>query len=177
MRSLLCPNRPHKLGVLTTIGLVASLLSGCQMGLGGAHQTTAHVTSKAQASELDAVKRTLEVSTIKMAPVPTISATGYAVISSQPGKTLNQRRLMAIRAARMDAMRALTEQIHGLIVESETKLSENVLQSDVMRSTVSGAIRGARTVRIEPKGSDSYSVALEIDRATIDQILKSARRL
>jgi hypothetical protein len=177
MRSPFSPPRPRRLALLIPAGLAAATLAGCQMDLGGGHQSTVHMTSTAQASELDNVKRTSEVSTVKLAPVPTISATGYAVISSQPGKTLNQRRLMAIRVARMDAMRALTEQIHGLIVESETKLSENVLQSDVMRTAVSGAIRGARTVRIEPKGSDTYSVALEIDRDTIAQILKSARRL
>ena len=35
--------------------------------------------------------------------IPTITAIGYAVVSSQPGKSVAQRRLMAIRAARMAA--------------------------------------------------------------------------
>ena len=45
--------------------------------------------------------------------VPTISAMGYAVVSSQPGRSANQKRLMAIRSARMATMRDLAEQIHG----------------------------------------------------------------
>ena len=36
---------------------------------------------------------------------PTLTATGYAVVSTQPGQNIEQRRLMAIRAARMSAMR------------------------------------------------------------------------
>ncbi|ALI54098.1 hypothetical protein IMCC12053_148 [Celeribacter marinus] len=76
----------------------------------------------------------------------------------------------------MDAMRALAEQIHGLTIESETQLSESVLQSDTMRASVAGAIRGARTVKIEPKGADTYAVHLEIDRATVAQVLKAHRR-
>ena len=163
------------------LGLYALLLAGCQLPeplmLGSAaSRTPSELASAHQAQELHRTKQVLDVSTVTMTPLPTISAVGYSVISSQPGKTLNQRRLMAIRAARMEAMRDLTEQIHGLTIESETALSESVLQSDTMRAHVAGAVRGARTVKIEPKGADTYSVKLEIDRATIDQLLKSARR-
>ena len=43
--------------------------------------------------------------------IPTLTAVGYAVVSSQPGRTQAQKRLMAIRSARMSAMRELAEQI------------------------------------------------------------------
>jgi hypothetical protein len=160
------------------LGVSLVLVSGCQMGLGQmltSSKSPQEITSQAQARELSQTKKLLDVTTVKSVPVPTISAVGYSVISSQPGKTLNQKRLMAIRAARMDAMRILTEQIHGLSVQSETQLSENVLQSDTMRASIAGVIRGARTVKIEPKGGDTYSVHLEIDRATIAQVLKAHR--
>ncbi|CRK76158.1 hypothetical protein NIG5292_02215 [Nereida ignava] len=161
-----------------TAGLV---LSGCEMTVADmfapapakSHQ---QLTSEAQAQQLTHTKQVLDVSTVKTAPTPTIGAIGYSVISSQPGKTLNQRRLMAIRAARMDAMRTLAEQIHGLTIEGETQLSEAVLQSDTLRASVSGAIRGARTVKIEPRGTDTYAVQLEMDRMTINQIFKAYRR-
>ena len=52
--------------------------------------------------------------------VPTLTAVGYAVVSSQPGRSDSQKRLMAIRSARMAAMRDLAEQIHGLQVDSST---------------------------------------------------------
>ena len=37
--------------------------------------------------------------------IPTLTAVGYAVVSSQPGRTQAQKRLMAIRSSRMSAMR------------------------------------------------------------------------
>ena len=37
--------------------------------------------------------------------IPTLTAVGFAVVSSQPGRTQAQKRLMAIRSARMSAMR------------------------------------------------------------------------
>ena len=82
--------------------------------------------------------------------IPTISAVGYAVVSSQPGRSENQRRLMAIRSARMAAMRDLAEQIHGLNVEGNTTVIDLMVQNDTFRGVVSGTIRGARTVRIVP---------------------------
>ena len=49
--------------------------------------------------------------------IPTLTAVGYAVVSSQPGRTQAQKRLMAIRSSRMSAMRELAEQIHGIQVD------------------------------------------------------------
>jgi hypothetical protein len=45
-----------------------------------------------------------------------------------------------------------------------------------LRATVSGVIRGARTIRIEPQSSDVYEVVLEVDHAMIAHMLRIARR-
>ena len=82
---------------------------------------------------------------------------------------------MAIRAARLEATRDLTEQIHGLKVNSRTTMIDAIIQNDTLRATVEGTIRGARTVRINPVGSDTYEVVLELDRDMIGHILKAAR--
>tara|TARA_B110000977_G_C11059563_1_gene485401 strand:- start:762 stop:1355 length:594 start_codon:yes stop_codon:yes gene_type:complete len=170
-------------------------LSGCgdlMTNFNIAGKTQAQVTSDAQFKELKTVRAALKAEQPKKTTgalpnalpvpviaaattVPTISSVGYSSISSQPGKTLSQRRLMAIRAARMDAMRMLTEQVHGLNVQGDTLMSENVVQSDRFRASVSGLIAGSRTVKIEPKGSDTYAVTLEIDRDTIRQLLRANR--
>ena len=89
---------------------------------------------------------------------PTLTATGYAVVSTQPGQNVEQRRLMAIRAARMSAMRELAEQIHGLKVDSNTTVIDLMVQNDTFRGIVSGVIRGARTVRRNGEEQDfAYS--------------------
>ena len=187
------PSRPYVRTIIA--GLCALCLTGCSDLLSGfdlTGKTQAEITSQEQAKELKVVRTALKSDTPKKAAsplssnlpvpvvaasatVPTISAIGYSSIGSQPGKTLNQRRLMAIRAARMDAMRMLTEQVHGLTVQGDTQVSENVVQSDVFRASLAGLIVGARTVKIEPKGSDTYAVTLEIDRGTIRQLLRANR--
>jgi len=119
--------------------------------------------------DLVQTQQVLAVTETAARTVPTINGVGYAVVSAQNGKSLTHRRLLAIRAARLEAMRELTEKVHGLRIDSQTSVADAVVQSDTLRASVAGTIRGARTVRIEPKGSDTYEVLLEIDREMIDQ--------
>ena len=67
------------------------------------------------------------------------------------------------------------EQIHGLKVEGNTTVIDLMVQNDTFRGIVSGTIRGARTVRINPTGSDTYEVLLEIDKDTLSYLLRQAR--
>ena len=108
--------------------------------------------------------------------IPTLTAVGYAVVSSQPGRTQAQKRLMAIRSARMSAMRELAEQIHGIQVDSNTTVIDLMVQNDTFRAVVKGGIRGAKTVRINPTSNDTYETVLEIDRDMMMALLRNARR-
>ena len=108
--------------------------------------------------------------------IPTLTAVGYAVVSSQPGRTQAQKRLMAIRSSRMSAMRELAEQIHGIQVDSNTTVIDLMVQNDTFRAVVKGVIRGAKTVRINPTGNDTYETVLEIDRDMMMALLRNARR-
>ena len=82
---------------------------------------------------------------------------------------------MAIRAARMSAMREFAEQIHGLKVDSNTTVIDLMVQNDTFRGIVSGVIRGARTVRINPTGSDTYETVLEIDQDMVAYLFRQAQ--
>ena len=126
--------------------------------------------------EISRVEQVLDAADQITVVAPTIRGMGYAVVSAQPGTSVNHRRLNAIRVARMEAMRNLTEQIHGVRIDASTTIAEAVLQSDTMRSAVVGMLRATRTVHIQPRGSDTYEVLLEVDRDMIDQMLKVARR-
>ena len=125
-------------------------------------------------SSLNSVREIFDANSEK---IPTLTAVGYAVVSSQPGQSDAQRRLMAIRSARMAAMRDLAEQIHGLQVDSSTTVIDLMVQNDTFRGIVSGTIRGARTVRINPTGSDTYEIVLEIDREMINYLIDTGRRV
>ena len=167
--------------LIPAVGL-AMFVSGCQSSFltnmdDKGTASTLNVLSNnngEDAAHLAAINEVLDASVDK---VPTISAMGYAVVSSQPGRSANQKRLMAIRSARMAAMRDLAEQIHGLKVEGNTTVIDLMVQNDTFRGIVSGTIRGARTVRINPTGSDTYEVLLEIDKDTLSYLLRQARNV
>jgi hypothetical protein len=157
--------------------VIVSLLTGCQHLLqteqvSNIPKSNIPAVEASQTQTLVDVKAVLDASAEE---IPTLTAVGYAVMSSQPGRGESQKRLMAIRSARMSAMRDLAEQIHGLQVDSSTTVIDLVVQNDTFRGMVNGTIRGARTVRINPTGTDTYEVVLEIDRETIAYLLKTAR--
>ena len=129
-----------------------------------------------EASQSQSVVTLKDVLDAETNDIPTLTAIGYAVTSSQPGRSPAQKRLMAIRSARMAAMRDMAEQIHGLQVDSSTTVIDLMVQNDTFRGVVSGTIRGARTVRINPTGSETYEVVLEIDREMVGYLLKTARQ-
>ena len=129
-----------------------------------------------EASQSQSVVTLKDVLDAETNDIPTLTAIGYAVTSSQPGRSEAQKRLMAIRSARMAAMRDMAEQIHGLQVDSSTTVIDLMVQNDTFRGVVSGTIRGARTVRINPTGSETYEVVLEIDREMVGYLLKTARQ-
>ncbi len=54
-----------------------------------------------------------------------------------------QSRFRAIRAAEVDAQRKLLEIVQGLHLYGETTVRDGMLQSDVVRTTVTGFLRGA----------------------------------
>lgn len=107
--------------------------------------------------------------------LPAIEAMGFAQVSKQPGSSLNQRRIMALRAARLDALRNLTEQIHGIRIDAHTTIRDARVANDTIDAVIQGELRGAQTVSIKPKGSDTFEVVLKIDPATVAYILKAAQ--
>ena len=154
-----------------------AVLGACQHTTIGSRGTTAGSNMAAlEASQTQSMINLKDVLDASTANIPTLTAVGYAVTSSQPGRSESQKRLMAIRSARMAAMRDLAEQIHGLQVDSNTTVIDLVVQNDTFRGVVAGTIRGARTVRINPTGADTYEVVLEIDRETIGYLLQTARQ-
>ena len=93
----------------------------------------------------------------------TIRATGYAVISTQNHKNPAQQRLMAIRASKLDAYRALTEQVYGQQLDATTTVAEMMITSDTFRTRVQGIIYGAVLESITPIGDDTYETTLSLD--------------
>ena len=166
----------------TSMALIAGLglLSACGHMTGMSQTSMMSGVGKdmamVEASQSQSVVTLKDVLDAETNDIPTLTAIGYAVTSSQPGRSQAQKRLMAIRSARMAAMRDMAEQIHGLKVEGNTTVIDLMVQNDTFRGVVTGTIRGARTVRINPTGSDTYEVVLEIDNEMISGLIKSAQK-
>jgi hypothetical protein len=100
----------------------------------------------------------------------TLTATGYAVISVQNHRNPAQQRLMAIRAAKLDAYRALAEQVYGQQLDATTPVADMMVQSDTFRAKVEGVIYGAVLVSITPAGDDTYETTLSLDKAVVQDL-------
>lgn len=96
-----------------------------------------------------------------------ITATGYAVIAVQNSEDAAQRRLLAIRASKLDAYRALAEQVFGQRVDSQTTIGDLAINSDAFRAKVEGVIYGAVLESIEPINGDTYAVTLSLRRQVV----------
>lgn len=103
----------------------------------------------------------------------TLVATGYAVISVQNNRNPAQQRLMAIRASKLDAYRALTEQVYGQQLDASTTVADMTIMSDTFRAKVEGVIYGAVLVSITPVGDDTYETTLSLDQ----QVVRDLRAL
>lgn len=103
----------------------------------------------------------------------TLVATGYAVIGVQNHKNPAQQRLLAIRASKLDAYRALTEQVYGQQLDASTTVADMTVMSDTFRAKVEGVIYGAVLVSITPVGDDTYETTLSLDQ----QVVRDLRAL
>ena len=99
-----------------------------------------------------------------------IRGTGYAVISTQNHKNGAQQRLMAIRASKLDAYRALTEQVYGQQLDATTTVAEMMITSDTFRTRVQGIIYGAVLESITPIGDDTYETTLSLDGRVVNDL-------
>ncbi len=79
------------------------------------------------------------------------------------GDTEGQRQLMAIRAGKMDAYRAMAERIHGFRISGSTTVSTMMVKSDNFRIYVDAQLRGAKLVSVQPMTEDTYEVTMELE--------------
>jgi len=100
----------------------------------------------------------------------TLVATGYAVISIQNHRNPSQQRLLAIRASKLDAYRALTEQVYGQQLDANTTIADMTVMSDTFRARVEGVVYGAVLVSITPVGDDTYETTLSLDRRIVSDL-------
>lgn len=103
----------------------------------------------------------------------TITVTGYGVASSNP-VNMAQANQMGFRAAHVEALRQLTEAVNGVNVTAETTVAQAQVQSDIIRTRVSGVVQGAREIGRGRSQDGSYWVKLQMPMYGVSGSLASA---
>ena len=100
-----------------------------------------------------------------------IFLTVFLVIEVKAQYTEPQKKLMARRAARVDAMRNLTEIIDGTKIDAGTTVKDFVTQSDVINTKLSGRIQEAQEIDFKEQADGTAEVTLEIPTDSVENIL------
>ncbi|WP_425059521.1 hypothetical protein SCACP_01110 [Sporomusa carbonis] len=107
-----------------------------------------------------------------------IEAVGTGVPSSA-AKSPAQGRLMARRAAIVDAQRNLLESIEGVKVTAETTVQNFETTNDTVKTQVTGIVKGAKIVNEQQLPDGSYQVTMRINlygKGSLAEIITDATK-
>ncbi len=100
-----------------------------------------------------------------------ITADGYGALPAN--MPLARSKMMARRAAIMDAQRNLVEIIKGATVDADSTMNNFLLQSDIVKTKVNGVITGARVVS-EGLEDGGYHVVLSVPEYGVGSVAEVA---
>jgi len=101
--------------------------------------------------------------------IVTLTATGYGAINTAACQgeceriSPAQRKLLAMRAARLDAYRAMAEQVYGVRIEGGSTVGSLALKDDSFKVYIDAFIRGARVTSTAQREDGSYETIVEMD--------------
>lgn len=88
---------------------------------------------------------------------------GYGAVDyNSKNHSDSQRRLLAVRASKMDAYRALAERVYGMSVQGSTTVRDMVVQDDRFRSYVETYMHGARVLSADVLSDGTVETTLEM---------------
>ncbi|MDY6977119.1 MAG: LPP20 family lipoprotein [Pseudomonadota bacterium] len=122
------------------------------------------------------IDKHVEWETVEPETYPVLKAVGYAPISSQNGESDSMKLIMAMKASKLDAYRELTEQVYGQKIEGRQSVSGLIVDSETLRASVEGVIRGAEVVKTYPVGDDTYVTELSLDMKQVYDIYLSTAK-
>lgn len=131
-------------------------LQGCSSAL---------IEDESVADEPEAFFQPVEQEIDPIAPM-VLRVVGYGAMDEDKKKSEVQRRLMAIRASKMDAYRSMAERVYGTSIQGSTTVRDMVVQNDRFRTYIETYMHGARVVSTDVMPDGSVETVLEM---TIDQ--------
>ena len=100
-----------------------------------------------------------------------LTAVGYGAGGSFEKYSTGQRKLMAMRASKLDAYRALAEQVQGVRITGGSTVSAMMMQNESFRVYIDAYLRGARIVSVAPIADGNIETTIELDFDT--QLVRS----
>jgi outer membrane protein FlgP len=91
-----------------------------------------------------------------------VRVTGYGGYDAKAKNKANKR-LMAIRASRLDAYRNLAERVYGFSVAGASTVKDFMLESDRFATSVDSVVRGARVVSISDNPATGIETVVELE--------------
>lgn len=101
--------------------------------------------------------------------IVTLHATGYGAVNTAACEgqcdrvSPAQRKLLAMRASRLDAYRAMAEQVYGLRIEGGSTVGSLALKDDSFKVYIDAFIRGARVTNTAQREDGTYETTVEMD--------------
>lgn len=100
-------------------------------------------------------------SAAKLEPI-LVRVTGYSAFESEADAKSETKRLLALRASKLDAYRALAERVYGLSISSRSLVKDFVLREDKFAVGLDSYVRGARVVSVNEKKGVGFETVLEL---------------
>lgn len=134
------------------ITYIACILLGLTLTAGCASKKPAEETQPSQKAQTG----NLEMVVVRVNGYGTAGAAADAKLSA------NQKRLLAMRASKMDAYRALAERVHGTRIQGSTTVSNLVTTDDQLRAYVDNLVRDARVTSVKELSDGSFETQMEL---------------
>ena len=92
-----------------------------------------------------------------------ITGVGLAAVRPDDERPHNLKQLAAIRAAKLEALRSLAEQAHGVTLQSRSQSEKSEMGADSIVAESGATLKGVRFIRVEPVEPGIYQAVAELD--------------
>jgi len=92
-----------------------------------------------------------------------VTGIGLGAVRPDDERPHNMKHMAAMRAAKLDAMRSLAEQVKGIRLRSTSSAVSSELSMDRIVTESEAVLKGVRFVKVEPIQPGLYQAVAEID--------------